>query len=82
MGQTDTDQLSIMPYENYNTHGVYEDIRERDQFFEGMSKVSQRRCELNLKVRAGFCHVDGGERKSNLSRVMKVYGVWGNYLSC
>ena len=39
-----------MLYENYDPHSIYEEINEGGQFFEGKSKVSQRRCELNLKV--------------------------------
>lgn len=44
-----------MLYENYDPHSIYEEINEGGQFFEGKSKVSQRRCELNLKVGAGVC---------------------------
>ena len=39
MGQTDTDQLPVMPYGSYNGRGVFEDIEESDQFFEGKSKI-------------------------------------------
>lgn len=64
-----------MPYENYKTHGVYEDIEEHDRFFEGKSRVSRRRSELNLKVRAGICHVEEGERRSMLTKSYE--GAWG-----
>lgn len=44
-----------MLYKNYDPHSVYEEIDEGGQFFEGKSKVLQRRRELNLKVGAGVC---------------------------